>query len=58
MAAIKKILVPTDFSEASREALRYACALADALKASLHILHATERAYLQGGSFESLRASA
>ena len=49
MSAIKKILVPTDFSHASREALRYACSLADDLKASLHILHATNYPYFVRG---------
>lgn len=39
MQPIKIILVPTDFSPASRQALRYACNVADALGASLHIIH-------------------
>ena len=49
MSAIRKILVPTDFSQASREALRYACSLADDVKASLHILHATDSPYFARG---------
>ena len=49
MAGIKKILVPTDFSEASKAALRYACDLATATKASLCILHAFEDSYPVGG---------
>ena len=49
MSAIKNILVPTDFSHASREALRYACSLADDVKASLHILHATDYPYFVRG---------
>jgi universal stress protein A len=52
MASIKKILVPTDFSDASRHALRYACALADTLDASVIILHAIENPYLPGGYME------
>jgi universal stress protein A len=52
MAAIKTILVPTDFSEASRQALRYACSLADAVGASLHILHVMENPYFAGGYME------
>jgi nucleotide-binding universal stress UspA family protein len=39
MTPVKIILVPTDFSPASRRALRYACNLADAFGASLHIIH-------------------
>jgi nucleotide-binding universal stress UspA family protein len=49
MSAIRKILVPTDFSHASRVALRYACTLADDLQASLHILHATDYPYFIRG---------
>lgn len=52
MAAIKKILVPTDFSQASREALRYACTLAGTLNASICLLHAIENEYLAGGYME------
>lgn len=52
MSAIKKILVPTDFSEASRESLKYACTLAEALHASVCVLHVTENPYLPGGYFE------
>jgi len=49
MSAIKKILVPTDFSEASEESLRYACTLAGALDASLHIIHVSQNPYVAGG---------
>ena len=49
MSGIKKILVPTDFSEASKESLRYACTLADALHASLHIIHVNQNPYVPGG---------
>jgi nucleotide-binding universal stress UspA family protein len=36
---LKKILVPTDFSEESRKAQRYGCELADKFSAELHLLH-------------------
>lgn len=46
MQAIKIILVPTDFSPASTRALRYACKLADATGASIHLMHVMENPYL------------
>jgi nucleotide-binding universal stress UspA family protein len=45
MQPIKIILVPTDFSPASKRALRYACNLADATDASLHIIHVLENPF-------------
>jgi len=48
MAAIEKILVPTDFSDASAAALKYACQLADGLNASLCVLHSIENPYPLG----------
>lgn len=42
MIALQKILVPTDFSDASACALRYGRALAEAFGASLHLLHVVE----------------
>lgn len=42
MIEIKKILFPTDFSEYSRHALKYATALADSFKAKLYVLHVCE----------------
>lgn len=56
MQAIKIILVPTDFSPASKRALRYACKLADATGASLHLIHVMENPYLNAfsGSFTPL----
>jgi nucleotide-binding universal stress UspA family protein len=39
MIRIKRILFPTDFSECSKRAQEYACALADQFQAELHILH-------------------
>lgn len=40
--ALKSLLVPTDFSEASECALRYGRALAHAFGASLHVVHVIE----------------
>ena len=39
MAVIKQIMVPTDFSQIAADALDYAKTLAEAVKASLHIVH-------------------
>ena len=39
MISLKTVLVPTDFSPPSEQALRYAKALADAFGASLHVIH-------------------
>lgn len=39
MVAIKKILVPVDFSESSRSALRYAMGLGTAMDANITVLH-------------------
>jgi nucleotide-binding universal stress UspA family protein len=60
---IKTLLVPTDFSEPSAAALAYARDLADALGASIHVLHVipdpaaqpwAEEAY--AGSLPAIRA--
>ena len=45
MQVIKNILVPTDFSAASKSALRYACKVADAFGASIHVLHVLENPF-------------
>jgi nucleotide-binding universal stress UspA family protein len=42
MIAMKQVLVPTDFSDASDAALRYGIALARAFHAKLHLLHIPE----------------
>lgn len=42
MLAIKTILVPTDFSEASEAAVKYGKALAEAFGSSLHLVHVME----------------
>jgi nucleotide-binding universal stress UspA family protein len=39
MFQIRTILVPTDFSRHSECAVRYACALAERMGASIHLLH-------------------
>jgi nucleotide-binding universal stress UspA family protein len=42
MSAIRTLLVPIDFSEASHAALAYACNLATTVGARLHVLHVCE----------------
>ena len=42
MITLKKILVPTDFSECSEAATRYAFELAHTFDATLHLLHVVE----------------
>ena len=44
MIALKKILVPHDFSDTSMAAVRYAEALADNFGAQIHLLHVSDRA--------------
>ena len=50
---IKTILVPTDFSEPSVEALNYAKDLATAFKASVHLLHVVQDPLTQPWGLES-----
>ncbi len=45
--ALKHMLVPTDFSESSKVALRYATALADRFNACIHLLHAVQSPFEQ-----------
>jgi nucleotide-binding universal stress UspA family protein len=45
MIALRQILLPTDFSEPSVNALKYAKAFADNFKASLHLMHVLETVY-------------
>ena len=45
MAKIEKILYPTDFSELSIGAMKYAALLAEKFGASLHVLHVVDQAY-------------
>lgn len=39
MSSMRTIIVPTDFSDASREALRMACAIVPAAEREIHLLH-------------------
>jgi nucleotide-binding universal stress UspA family protein len=51
MVTLKKILVPTDFSEHSAKAVRYAAELAAKYGAELHLFHSVETipiAYTEG----------
>jgi nucleotide-binding universal stress UspA family protein len=50
---IKTILVPTDFSEPSVDALNYAKDLTTAFKASLHLLHVVQDPLTQPWGLES-----
>ena len=49
---VKDILVPTDFSEGSREAVRYAHDLAVKLGATLHVMHVLENPFAPGAFME------
>ena len=49
---VKNVLVPTDFSEGSAEAVRYAFDLAVTLGATLHILHVLENPFAPGAFME------
>lgn len=49
---VNHILVPTDFSEGSREAVRYAHDLAVRLGATLHVLHVVENPFAPGAFME------
>ena len=49
---IKNILVPTDFSAGSQEAVRYAYDLAAALGATLHVVHVLENPFAPGAFME------
>lgn len=53
MPAITTILVPVDFSAASDKALTYACEMADAFGASLHLLHVIENPFAPGALMET-----
>jgi len=53
MIALKHVLVPTDFSETSDRAVRYAKAFAKAFGATLHIVHVVEEPYGQFWAVEA-----
>jgi nucleotide-binding universal stress UspA family protein len=58
MMAIKKVLVPTDFGEASDSALAYGRELARRFGATLYVLHVAENLYLQALGAETYAAIA
>ena len=49
---IRNILVPTDFSTASQEAVRYAYDLAVRIGATLHVVHVLENPFAPGAFME------
>jgi universal stress protein A len=53
MIALKHVLVPTDFSDTSDRAVRYAKAFAKAFGATLHIVHVVEEPYGQPWAVEA-----
>jgi universal stress protein A len=53
---IKTILVPTDFSECSDQALAYGRAMAATFGASLHLLHVVQDPYTQPWAAEAFPA--
>src|SRR6516225_1500394 len=53
MIVMKRILVPTDFSEPSQIAVTYGKALAENFDASLHVLHVIEERELVYGKLSS-----
>ena len=56
MIALKKILVPTDFSDCSDAAVKYGRAFATAFQASLHLLHIVQDPYTQPWAAEAFPA--
>lgn len=46
---VERILVPTDFSDTATVAMDYACELASAFGAALHVLHVVENTNPTGG---------
>jgi universal stress protein A len=57
MIAMRTILVPVDFSDASQSALRYARALAEAFGSTLHLLHVVQDPYVQPWAAEAFGVS-
>jgi len=57
MIALKTILVPSDFSECSDEALAYGLELARRFNATLHLLHVVRDPFTQPWAAEGLSAS-
>jgi nucleotide-binding universal stress UspA family protein len=52
MIALKQVLVPTDFSEPSESAVKYARAFAEAFGATLHVLHVLEDPFIYAPTSE------
>lgn len=50
MIEIKRIMVPTDFSDYSSYALKYAVAFAQSFQARLYVVHACEHSVLGAGT--------
>lgn len=53
MIALKRILVPTDFSVCSDAAVKYGRALTEAFGATLHLLHVVQDPYTQPWAAEA-----
>jgi nucleotide-binding universal stress UspA family protein len=56
MLTIKRILVPTDFSECSDGAVKYGQGLAETFGAALHLLHVVQDPYTQPWAAEAFPA--
>jgi universal stress protein A len=56
MIALKRVLVPTDFSICSDAALKYARALCEAFDGKLHLLHVIQDPYTQPWAAEAFPA--
>jgi nucleotide-binding universal stress UspA family protein len=52
MITLKRILIPTDFSEPSAVAVKYGLALSEAFGASVQILHVLEDPFIHGWAGE------
>lgn len=57
MITLKRILVPTDFSDCSDAAVKYGYALADAFGASLHLLNVIQDPYAMPWAAEGFSSS-
>jgi universal stress protein A len=53
MTTIRKILLPTDFSEPSERAVEYAATLAKSLDASVHLVHVLENPLMVGAAWRA-----
>ena len=56
--SLKTILVPTDWSDSSVEALNWATSLVETLQVTLHLLHVVEKPHLAVGGAELMSFSA